>query len=108
MTKYKYQYSGFEHNFTPAYKVDADEIDAWKRYCLARVILGEPFYYCASGNAKVIAYTPETEFGCTEFEIDVIHGRDSYTETILYNEKEMFELIRDLRPEFEQISGESV
>lgn len=106
MTKFKYQYSGFDHNFTPAYKVGMNEIEAWKRYCLARVILGEPVYYCASGNAKVIAYSPETEFGTTEFEVDVIQGKDSYTETILYNEKEMLQLIQDLRSEFEQISGE--
>jgi len=99
MTKFKYDYSR-------AVFVERTRIKAWKRYCIARVLLGEPFYYYASGNAKVIAYSPEIEFGNTEFEVDVICGRDSYTETFIYNEKEMLALFQELRSEFEQISGE--
>lgn len=99
MGSYKYDY------FRGAF-IKQTEIEAWKRYCIARVLLGEPFYYYASGNAKVIAYSPEIEFGNTEFVVDIILGKGSYTETSIYNEKEMFALFQDLRPEFEQISGE--
>ena len=99
MGSYKYDY--FQGAF-----IKQTEIEAWKRYCIARVLLGEPFYYYASGNAKVTAFEPCTEFGATEIEVDVIKGKGSYTETFIYNEKEMLALFQDLRPEFEQISGE--
>lgn len=101
MYKHKYRYN-------QGCDIKSAAIEAWKRYCLARVILGDPVYYYASGNTKVIVYSPDTEFGNTEFEIDVIHGMNSYCEHIIYNEKEMLQLIQDLRPEFERISGETV